>query len=1171
MYLSKVEITGFKSFGDPIKLDFSKGITAIIGPNGSGKSNVADAIRWVLGEQSARTLRGTKMEDIIFAGTEKRRPLGYAEVLMHIQNDTGDLRLGFSELVVKRRVYRSGESEYFLNGAPCRLRDIHETFMDTGVGREGYSIIGQGQIDKILSSKPEERRNVFEEAAGVYKFKVKRVEAERKLEKERENIARLDDILVDIETRLEPLSDEAEKTKLYLSLKEELRKVDINVYLEETKSLEQQIIKLNESINIVSNSINSSVASREQILQQENDIKIKRTQLQIDIETTLQQILDIEKSKEQQNSNITIYNERISTSKTLLAQLEIEMQKFEQQRFDIENEIKILSTKRVAFELEHKAKSESLGSLIEEFEALSTTYNLYKQQLEDINEDKYNKRRQMDNLKSDLKRNEMQIKDLKNRQTFAQDKIATYKTEIEQHQEEFANIDTEKERLSNLAKQQQVDLEKLKQYQNDYKQIYAQKEDLERKLNLLNQLKNDFDGYYKNVKQVLQLKNKGIRGIVADIIEVPKQYEVAITIALGGAMQNIVATTEQDAKNTILQMKQKGISRVTFLPQDTIKPSHELKDKEALSKQAGYIGIASNLVAYNKQDADIVSNLLGRTIIVDTIENASIIAKKFNYSYRLITLDGETFNVGGSLSGGSNKSVTNNVFSRARELKEAKQQLESLDKQLLQLKNADAIQQECVLLEQQKDNTHKQLVALESNEKLYTAKIDFIKTNQLHLIQEIEQLEQTQTEVLQNSTNKTTELITLEAEIEKIQSNTLELQAKTNEFDAIYEQYSGQITTQKLDIAKLEQSIENLVDTKKKLVIQLNEYTNLDFKDRKQQYLNDEKENLYLISQVTDAIASLSNDLDKVLVQKATLQSKQEELNEQEQPIRAELNGLDEKVGLLNQELIRLESKIESLTEEKNRLNQYIWEQYELTEGACAIYDSHMTSLVEMRKTQEQLKLDIRQIGHVNVNAVEEYNELLNKFTFLTDQKNDIQIAETSLLELIEKLTEEMHAIFREQFSQIAINFNTVFKELFGGGTAFLQLTDEENILEAGIDIIVRPPGKKMQNMNLLSGGERSLTAIALLFGILRLKPSPFCVLDEIEASLDDANVLRFAKYLESLSKDTQFIVITHRKGTMEYASTLYGVTQQEQGVSIVLSIELEDATNYIENIDETR
>ncbi len=1171
MYLSKVEITGFKSFGDPIKLEFAKGITAIIGPNGSGKSNVADAIRWVLGEQSARTLRGSKMEDIIFAGTEKRRPLGYAEVLMHIQNDTGDLRLGFRELVVKRRVYRSGESEYFLNGAPCRLRDIHETFMDTGVGREGYSIIGQGQIDKILSSKPEERRNVFEEAAGIYKFKVKRVEAERKLEKERENIARLDDILVDIETRLEPLSEEAEKTKLYLSLKEELRKIDINIYLEESKSLEQQIAKLNENINIVANSINESTKNREAILQQENDIKLKRAQLQNDMEITLQKIVDIEKSKEQQNSNITIYTERINTAKTLLAQLDIEMQKFEQQKLDLEAEIKILSTKRVAFELEQKAKSESLESLIAEFEDISVTYNLYKQQLEDLNKDKYNNLRQIDSFQADLERNDIQIKNIQDRTLFIQEKISTYKTEIEQHQQELKNVEVEIHRLTQLKKQQELDLNALKQSQDEYKKLYSQKEDLERKISLLNQLKNDFDGYYKNVKQVLQLNNKGIRGIVADIIEVPKKYEVAVTVALGGAMQNIVAKTEQDAKNTIAQMKQQGISRVTFLPQDTIKPSLVLKDNEILSKQAGYIGIASDLVTYDKQDADIVSNLLGRTIIVDNIENASTIAKKFNYSYRLVTLDGETFNVGGSLSGGSNKTVANNVFSRARELKEAEQQLDNLDKQLLKLKNADAIQKEYILLEQQRDSTHKQLITLESNEKLYIAKIEFIKTNQLHLIQEIEELEQITITVEQDSQDKRVKLKILTDEIQKIQSHTVELQTKSNEFDDIYEQYSGQVTLKKLDIAKLEQSIENLTETKKKLVIQLNECENLDLEARKLQYINDENENVKLIAQVNIVINNLTVELDKIFIQKEELQDKQEQLNKQEQPIREQLNRLDEKVGLLNQELIRLESKIESMTDEKNRLNQYIWEQYELTEGACTIYNSHIDTLIEMRKTQEQLKLDIRQIGHVNVNAIEEYDELLKKFTFLVDQKSDIQTAETSLLELIEKLTEEMHTIFREQFSQIAINFNTVFKELLGGGTAFLQLTDEENILESGIDIIVRPPGKKMQNMNLLSGGERSLTAIALLFGILRLKPSPFCVLDEIEASLDDANVLRFAKYLESLSQDTQFIVITHRKGTMEYASTLYGVTQQEQGVSIVLSIELEDATNYIENIDETR
>ena len=1192
MYLDKIEIHGFKSFGDAVKLNIPQGITGVIGPNGSGKSNVADAIRWVLGEQSAKSLRGSKMEDIIFAGTSKRKSLGYAEVAMVIKNPDQAVPIDYSEVVIKRRVYRSGESEYFINGSHCRLKDVQELFMDTGVGKEGYSIIGQGQIDRVLSSKPEERRTLFEEAAGIYKYKVRRLEAEKKLEKERENLVRIRDILGEIEARLGPLEKEAEKTKQFLYLKEELKTLDLNIFLHEIDRLDHELATLK------ANSENLEVESQ-QLAHEKENLNIKNTAykhqknaLYENIEKLIEHVSTLEKEQEKKYGQIELNRERILHTEKLLAQIK---QDQEDQEVDTKNQLEkvtLFEAKSRALEMEKASKEAFLKEAEDKLILLGKDLEEMEGNIDVSKSELYKKIREIDSYKSERQKNSDVESQLDYRMTQIVENIAIMNSEI-QHEEVHikvleqkeqtiqAEMDHSRQQLEEVSGEKKIletdyENQKQKAMMNDQNLIQSQ-----RQLKWLQSIKAEHEGYFASVKQVLNqvkldpIKWADIVGVVGEIVEVPKQYETAIVTALGGAIQYIVTETEQVAKSMITLMKQRNISRVTFLPKDTISAGKGINEPELL-KEEGFLGIASDLVFYKKDYEAIIRSLLGRIIIVDTMNHASQIAKKYHYKYKLVTLEGEVFNAGGSLSGGSTKNQSNNIFSRNREIKELEEKVFELGQKAESYKASLNKLEELLNTAQCNWEMHKQKVeqfqeelgslSLELEKKRQSLKLT--KGNQIQLMTEKNGLEDTLEELKRTSETIEERLEELQDTIGQEEHSITLLEGQLAQLKEKREIALKEVTDKKISLSSTEQQRVYLQQQLKDLQEQMAHKAEKEIQVGEwiTQYTK-EKENLL------ESNKEIEKQIEDLEEQKVQCHLKRNEYNVQKSELEAQEVEMEQKVvangerlDKLREEKFRLDNKKENIELQKQTWGNSIWEQYELTYNHALAYKKECGSINELKKTNADIKFQIKQMGSVNTNAVEEFKETSQRFHFLNNQKSDIEKAEETLLEMIQNLTEQMQSIFKVQFECIADNFSKVFSELFGGGEAYLELTDPENILESGIEIIAMPPGKKLQNITLLSGGERTLTAISLIFGILTLKPSPFCILDEIEAALDDANVIRFADYLSRLSRETQFIVITHRKGTMERANTLYGVTMQERGVSTVLSIQLEDAKDYLEN-----
>lgn len=1192
MYLDKIEIHGFKSFGDAVRLNIPKGITGVVGPNGSGKSNVADAIRWVLGEQSAKSLRGSKMEDIIFAGTEKRKSLGYAEVAMFIKNPDKEMPIDYGEVVIKRRVYRSGESEYFINGSTCRLRDVQELFMDTGVGKEGYSIIGQGQIDRVLSSKPDERRTLFEEAAGIYKYKVRRIEAEKKLEKERENLLRVHDILSEIEARLEPLEREAKKTKQFLQLKEQLKEIDINIFIYEIDRLEKEFLLVSENIDIVDTQTTDTIQEKEKVNVQHAHYKQQKSELFDNIEKLIEHISNLEKEQDKKHSQIEINKEKIGHAEKLLEQTQ---QDKKNQGIDDQNrldKILLFQSKRTALEIEKASKLDIMKEEEQRLEEISILLGRIESTIGESREELYLKMREIDSLKVEMQKNEGVENQLEYRTTQIIEHIKSLNSAIQHQEVNIKVLEKDKESFEKQREHLRKDLlvtdtskktlENTKQVKQKDANILEQNvAQADRQLKWLQNIKSGHEGYFASVKQVLNLvdaepvKWAGIVGVVGEVLEVPKHYETAIVTALGSAIQYIVTQTEDDAKSMITLMKKKGISRVTFLPQNTMSVGSFIKDRSIEGEQ-GFLGIASQLVSYNKNYENIISSLLGRILIIDTMENASRIAKKYQYKYKLVTLDGEVFNSGGSLSGGSAKNQSNNIFSRNREIKELEEKVLEYEAQFkvmcVELKQ---IEQSLEVTYKKWDEINDALMTLEDKQKNTSLALDkevqslkLTKNNQLQLIDEKNNIEDTLEKIKEDTDIVGKSLEQLEG---TISSNQDAIKTLENELTAIRQEKDEvmqRVTNQKVGLSSIEHNIVHINEQLEELQVNIKEQEEkkLEVEERIENYIKDKETLLQVNEDIKKEIEVLETTILTEQIKRSDYNAKKIEYEN----LELELEGLNqnilENLERLREEKYRLDNKKQTLEMQKQNWGNTIWEQYELTYNHAVAYKKDLGAITELKKISSDIKFQIKQIGNVNVNAVEEFAETKSRYEFLTAQREDIKKAEATLLEMIGNLTGKMKEIFKEQFQIIATNFTSVFIELFGGGEAYLELTDPENVLESGIEIIAKPPGKKLQNMTLLSGGERTLTAISLLFGILKLKPSPFCVLDEIESALDDANVLRFADYLNKLSYETQFIVITHRKGTMERAHTLYGVTQQERGVSTILSIQLENAADYLDN-----
>ena len=1178
MYLKKIEVQGFKSFANKIIFDFHQGITGIVGPNGSGKSNVSDAVRWVLGEQSAKSLRGGNMQDVIFAGTKLRKPQGYAFVAITLDNSDHALNIDFDEVTVSRRLFRSGESEYMINGSSVRLKDINELFYDTGIGKDGYSIIGQGQVEKILSGRPEERRELFDEAAGITKFKRRKSIAIKKLENEKANLTRVSDILSELEKQVGPLKKQAEVAKEYLKLRDELRVLDSSMFILQENNISNELEEISKKEAILSKDLEISnkesieINSNFEIIDNEiNDLEDLITNLRNAISDNSISLKDfygkIDVLKEQINTdrvNLEHYSTRKNSIINEISNKKSNILEAQNEKTDISKRLE--DNESIKIDLDNKIIEidKSIKLLLENI----SSYN--EQKLENLNtksdlaaklESSKTTIEQLNIRKSELDARliTVQVEDesLKNRILEEENKLAKIKIEEQNRSLTINNIEELLKKYNFQEEQLVSDIEKVK---NTYQQAKV-------KLDTLKNLAERYDGYGLSIKKVMESKarNKGIHGVVADLIKVSKNYELAIEISLGARIQNVVTDNEDTAKVLIEYLKSNKLGRATFLPLSSIEVGAPIKNTNILSEK-GVIGIAGDLVDTADIYKKLISNLLSRIIVVDNIDNAIAIAKKYKYEYRLVTLEGDQLSPGGSLSGGAYRN-NSNLLGRKREIDDLELSI-SKDKKILEKLGSDLsnlkaeINTNILLLNNHKEEQLKanlNINTITNSLSIFEERKSKNATDLNSLLNEIEVLDKevfknkSSYSDLENSLKLLNELADNKAEYNKDLDSKLEnLQKENEEFVAKQKNIELNIASLKArlehnisNISRLENELANLIEQEKSLISNINFEDNIELKNKSIENINQNIESLKL------DILEKENNLKIHIANKEEKSHKHKELFDKKDEIL-------QRISLLDKDIFRLQANKEKLEDRRNSLNSYMWTEYELSLNTCKPFvNKDLVNISELKKDIDKKKSGIRSLGNVNVASIEEYANVSERYEELKTQYDDIILATKQLMSIISELDIGMRKQFKEKFALISEEFNKVFSELFGGGSGKLELDSETDILDASISIISQPPGKKLQNMMQLSGGEKALTAISLLFAIQNLKPSPFALLDEIEAALDDSNVDRFAHYLHKLSDRTQFIVITHRRGTMVNSDRLYGITMQEKGVSTLVSVSL--------------
>ncbi len=1181
MYLKSIEVQGFKSFANKINFQFHNGITAIVGPNGSGKSNVADAVRWVLGEQRIKQLRGASMQDVIFAGTEMRKPLSYAFVAITLDNSDHQLAIDFDEVTVARRLYRSGESEYLINGAPCRLKDVNELFYDTGIGKEGYSIIGQGQIDAILSGKPEERRELFDEAAGIVKFKKRKVASEKKLEEERNNLVRVNDILGELEKQVGPLEKQAEKAKIYLKKKEDLKTLDVNMFLLQNNETKENLEKVTDSLKNASTELEENTAKLENIKKEYEETNAAIEELERLIDEERSSVTETNSIRQKLESQIEVLNEQINSIRGNEEHLAVRRENVSKELNAKEAEEKAIREAKEKIDAELKeaqdAKAEveaRLGEIQSKIEEYNTDIEAGKNTIiETLNE--------RANIKSKVERLETVKEQIDIRKAELTSKLVTARTDeakqldvIKGFQEEFdkvteviAGLNKEQKDKEDLAASLKEELTKMDERLRDLQVSYHQDK---AKLESLSNITERYEGYGGSVKMVMEQKdkNKGIIGVVADIISSEQKYEIAIETALGGNIQNIVTEDEDTAKKMIAFLKKEKGGRATFLPLTSIKHTQEFKTPEVLD-EPGVIGLADSIVKTKKEYVNVAKAMLGRIVVVDNVDNAVKIARKYQYGIRMVTLEGELLVPGGAISGGAFKN-NSNLLGRRREMdeleKKIKDALKEIDVLLTSIedkkkeRNAARVEVENIKIKLQKEfinqNTARlSLTAAKNRQEENQADYDSLKLESEDIEEQLKaNVEERETALKELEQSKEIEENT-KTVIEKLQK---ELEEEHGKETVVAEE----VKNKEVDVEKILQrvgfeqlNLDRVSGEKSGFQAELDEI--LDELKTGGSQVEEKEKNIAEIRETIKASHTTESDTQKKLDEDI---AKKEELNAKQKSFFSVREELAETMASLDKEVYRLGDRKTKLEESIQGQIDYMWNEYEITlHDAESLRDPDMNDLPMMKKEVAAVRDDIKKLGDVNVNAIEDYKEVSERYNFLKTQHDDLVEAEKTLVGIIEELDTAMRKQFKEKFNAIEKEFDKVFKELFGGGVAALELMEDQDILDAGIKINAQPPGKKLQNMMQLSGGEKALTAIALLFAIQNLKPSPFCLLDEIEAALDESNVGRYAKYLHKLTKHTQFIVITHRRGTMERADRLYGITMQEKGVSTLVSVNLVD------------
>ena len=1179
MYLKSIEVQGFKSFANKITFEFHNGITGIVGPNGSGKSNVGDAVRWVLGEQSAKQLRGGNMQDVIFSGTETRKPLGFAYVAITLDNSDHKLPIDYQEVTIARRLYRSGESEYLLNGTSCRLKDVNELFYDTGIGKEGYSIIGQGQIDKILSGKPEERRELFDEAAGIVKFKRRKNTAIKKLEEEQQNLTRVNDILSELTRQLAPLEKQAEIAKVYLKKKETLKQLDIQMFLVEMARIREQLKAVEEKYEIAQSDLEETCKSFDVTKTEYENLEKELETLEAKIQKSREQ--STQKTLEKQNleNQIQLLQEQIHSAKQNETQyqerafaLDADIDKRKKEEQTYLEEKSQLEEKAAEFSKIQFQAQEAFKKIANEIHSLEDAIEAGKNEIIEI-------LNQRASIKGKLQRYDAMMEQISIRKVALNQKNLTLRSEaaqLESSEEQYKAQKMEiEETIEKLIRQGNRCEDQIKKYQAEIsratQQLENEKTAYHREASRLESLKNiteRYDGYGNSIRRVMEQKKNvsGIKGVVADLLKVEKNYETAIETALGGSIQNIVTDNENTAKGMIEFLKKNKYGRATFLPLTSMKNKKTFNNPAAL-KETGVIGVASDLVQVEAEYEGLANYLLGRTLIVDHIDHGIAIAKKYQYTIRMVTIEGESLNPGGSLTGGAFKN-NSNLLGRRREIDELHGNVEKLKFHIEKLQTAleeyrnkrNHFRDEAARVQESLQEQYIQENTVQMNLNSMSDKRAEIKQGYEKLKIESAELEKQTKEIEENSQS-------IQLEMEASASQEAELEKSINEKQEELESKKKQETdiSKKLENSQLEGAgiasrkgfiQENLRRMKEELENLTNQKTALlaGMEEGKAEVLKKEAD-IEKIRQEIE-LATKEEEEDKEKLQEAL--SKKEKMTREHKAFFSKRDELSARMNLLDKESYRLLGQKEKLEENQETQVNYMWEEYEITYSQALIdMPDELQERAEIKSAISNMRSEIRQLGNVNVNAIEEYKELLERHTFMKTQHDDLVQAEETLQGIINELDTGMRRQFEEKFGQIRVEFDKAFKELFGGGKGTLELDEEEDILEAGIRIISQPPGKKLQNMMQLSGGEKALTAIALLFAIQNLKPSPFCLLDEIEAALDDSNVTRYAKYLHKLTKNTQFIIITHRRGTMTAADRLYGITMQEKGVSTLVSVDL--------------
>ena len=1180
MYLKRLELQGFKSFADKTILEFKPGITAVIGPNGSGKSNISDSIRWVLGEQSMKSLRGAKSEDIIFAGTQNRKSLGFAEASIVIDNTDGELPVEYAEVIVTRKIYRSGETGYFINKTPCRLKDILELFMDTGIGKDGYSIIGQGKIDEILSNKSEDRRHIFEEAAGIVKYRARKSESEKKLEQTKLNLLRINDILSEIETGLDPLRIQSEKAKRFLELHESLKDIEVGLFIHNIETYKEKLEQVVEDLKILENQKSDEEEKLNNIQNKKGTLKKQIDELIEEIEKCQNIGFESTNQIEKINSEIGISNEKILHNKEnnerLLSEIEDSKQKIKdlQEEKDTKKQKKdSLFSNKEKFEKELEEKEAELSKLTKGLSTKELEIEAKKQVIEKNTDLKYEKNIEISSLDANFENIEKRQKSIKTEIQETVSELDRTRTQKQDMSKEFQKIESEK---NSATKELEENSNKKEKIENKIKEFNEQIDKMSYELRMkdsrqkfLIETEKEKEGYAKAVKLLLTDcdknadLNKGVHGIIANLISVDKKYETAIEMTLGGMLQNIVTDNEEVAKKLVNHLRANNMGRASFLPITSIKGSKIDKIK---GKFPGVIGVAADLVKFDKKYTQIVYNLLGRTVIVDNMDTGIALAKENKYGFRIVTIQGDIINASGAITGGSVAQKTVNILGRGREIENLAKEIEVLQNKISETKRSKQDYEESIseFVEDSKELDEKiqqiNIVYATEKQKMLSVEEQILRLENTlsKLRNENEKIENQKADIKNQKQNIQNSVEDLEKEINELSIVIKEFAEANSENQKYIDDLNFDITNLKISVSSFDESGSSIDEIIERIDKDIENYNNAitvkndQIEDLKREDIELKEKIESLKNQIIEIKNSVSTSTEKIEQLKLDRANKNEALNKIEKDITDQFNLLEDLKG----NLVKIDVKKTKLEQDIDLVVNNLWEEYELTPNNATDYKK-VENVQTTQKEVNDIRSEIKDLGSINVDSIEEYKKTKERYDFMCEQRLDLENTISKLRKMISEITDTMKKQFVEKFKLINKNFNEVFVELFGGGKAELILEDEDNVLECGIDIKAQPTGKKLQNMMLLSGGEKAFTAIALLFAILKINPAPFCILDEIEAALDDVNVYRYAEYLKKFCSDTQFLVITHRKGTMEAADTVYGVTMEENGISKLLSMKL--------------